>query len=260
MNADGSGAHPITPDMTCSGCFSRDGKRIAYVARAADFSSQIVTASADGSDAKPLKLAGSLYAAPRWLADGKTIEVESRAEAEGKAGVPAATAAGWQGVFVAVWVAGADGADLRRVSPPADSFHARGCGLDEDAESFVVHFIAPAAGGGASRAPCPRRRRRAPSVCCRVFRNRPEAGRCSRFRRARRCITTARTCTSAAPTADSRRCPTATTGSRTAGSCVSAAERIGRRIELWAGGGKHDAGVATAGRRKRVPLVSERVR
>jgi len=154
MKADGSGSHPVAPEMTSSGWFSADGKRIAYVAAGDRSSSQIFTARADGSDARPLKLPPSLYAAPRWLADGKTIELQGRGEPDAQYVEPGRGAAGAAAprkrlqALNSVCVGTTDGAaELRHISPRANDFNPRGSGLDEDAEAYVTRLAAPAAPG-----------------------------------------------------------------------------------------------------------------
>ena len=176
MKADGTDAHPIAPEMTAEGSFSGDGKRIVYVASMADHASELVTADADGSHPTPLKLPPSVYAAPRWLPNSKSIIVASRdafgdpgstpkptmnseKSLRGEPGAkpasrhlakpsvsnpqPGPFTPGPDGTFKAVWVVGADGSSLRRVSPPSDDSPPRGSGLDEDAEAFVNHLSTP---------------------------------------------------------------------------------------------------------------------
>jgi hypothetical protein len=135
MNSDGSAVHTVAPDNTWDGSFNKDGKRIVYVSAAGQMTSQIITANADGSGATPAKLPNSIYASPRWLGDDKSIEFASRVEATGKSNAPSAQSAG-TGAFKAVWVAGADGSGLKRVSPPPSDLNPHGSGIDQDAERF----------------------------------------------------------------------------------------------------------------------------
>lgn len=140
MNADGTQPHPVAADGTWEGSFSRDGKKIVYVTVADRLNSQLMTASADGSGAAPLKLPPSSYASPRWLDDGKTIQFASRAEALNRPGIPSANYSG-QDPIKTVWLAAADGTDLHRVSPQATPLASYG--IDQDAELVLLHEAGP---------------------------------------------------------------------------------------------------------------------
>jgi hypothetical protein len=149
MNADGTAVHPVAAEMTWDGWFSGDGKRIVYVAASTGSTSQIMTASADGSDAAAVNLPPSIYASPRWLADGKTIAFASRSDGPTKSSGFSGHAVPGKGPIRAVFTAAADGSALHRVSPEITANTTHGSGIDQDAELFLMHATlpqAPAAG------------------------------------------------------------------------------------------------------------------
>lgn len=133
MNADGTDIKPLGLPGSADASFSPDGKRIAYI-RVGSGDSEVWTCDARGGDAKKISQEQSVYASPRWLADGSAVEV-----ARYHADFSTVEVNGYQPLN-SVWVLQADGSSARKVSPdPSGGLH--GSRIDGDSAALIVAAV-----------------------------------------------------------------------------------------------------------------------
>ena len=131
MDADGHSSRSIGPPESCDGAFSRDGKKIAFIQLAADGNSEVFVCDASGANSRKISSDATVYASPRWLPDGSSVEVTLHKGEE-------PVGQGWRQPDC-VWVLRENGAPPRQVSPkvPDDTASL----IDDDVRTLMTKLV-----------------------------------------------------------------------------------------------------------------------
>ncbi len=132
MDADAHNARAIVPSQACDGAFSRDGKKIAFIRLAEGKNSEVFVCDASGANSRKISAEATVYASPRWLPDGSSVEVTRP-----KDDVPAGQ--GWRQPDC-VFVLRADGAPPRRVSRNGSEALAVSL-IDDDVRTLLTRLV-----------------------------------------------------------------------------------------------------------------------
>ena len=132
MDADGHNARVILPTQACDGAFSRDGKQIAFIRLAEGKNSEVFVCDASGANSRKINTEATVYASPRWLPDGSSVEVTRP-----KDDVPAGQ--GWRQPDC-VWVLRADGAPPRQVSRKGSDALSVSL-IDDDVRTLLTRLV-----------------------------------------------------------------------------------------------------------------------
>jgi hypothetical protein len=132
MDADGHNTRAIVPFQACDGAFSRDGQKIAFIRLVEGKHSEVLVCDASGANARKISGAATIYASPRWLPGGSSVEVTRQLWIQ-----PAGQ--GW-GQPDCVFVLRADGAAHRQVSRYGSEGLAPSL-IDDDVRTLLTRLV-----------------------------------------------------------------------------------------------------------------------
>jgi WD40-like Beta Propeller Repeat len=132
MDADGHNSRVIVPSQACDGAFSRDGKKIAFIRLAEGQNSEVFVCDGSGANSRKISGEATIFASPRWLPDGSSVEVTRQLHIE-----PAGR--GWREPDC-VWVFRADGPPPRQVSRKGSDVLSVSL-IDDDVRTLLTRLV-----------------------------------------------------------------------------------------------------------------------